>query len=428
MSARTLLFIFLSLGLLWDAIAEILEISQRKKPLPEAVSDIYSQERFQTFLDYQSFINKFYYPKTLIVFAVDVLIAFSGIFAWAERVCGGNEYLICLLTYAVYLAADLAISLPYSYIRTFVVDEKYGQNKMTHKEFFKDRAISEITDIATNAALFTVLVYICLHMEKWTNGFSVKVSSAVILCVCIAAAVFVFSVIISLVELFALRKQYKFTPMESGELRSKIEALTEGCKKKIAQIYIYDESKKSVEKNAFLLKIFWHREFCIADNFVNENSEAELLSVLAHEAGHLKHKKSVIEYLRLITIPAILAVFIYVVVNPEIMFSINAWVRESFGISRNNYYVLINIYLIIIKPLTILTDLLGNYISRKNEDEADLNSVKEGYGEELIQTFKSMSSDELIDVVKHPLLEIVEDDHPSMFHRIVAIRKHQNNI
>ena len=44
MSARTLLFIFLSLGLLWDAIAEILEISQRKKPLPEAVSDIYSQE------------------------------------------------------------------------------------------------------------------------------------------------------------------------------------------------------------------------------------------------------------------------------------------------------------------------------------------------------------------------------------------------
>ena len=130
----------------------------------------------------------------------------------------------------------------------------------------------------------------------------------------------------------------------------------------------------------------------------------------------------------MITIPAILAVFIYVVVNPEIMFSINAWVRESFGISRNNYYVLINIYLIIIKPLTILTDILGNYISRKNEDEADLNSFKEGYGEELIQTFKSMSSDELIDVVKHPLLEIVEDDHPSMFHRIVAIRKHQNNI
>ena len=94
----------------------------------------------------------------------------------------------------------------------------------------------------------------------------------------------------SFLSLLVMRKKYTFTEMEDGELRSQIEAYASEAKKKVRHIKIYDESKKSNDKNAFLLKFLWIREFGIADNFINENSEDELLAVLLHEIGHLKHK------------------------------------------------------------------------------------------------------------------------------------------
>ena len=89
-------------------------------------------------------------------------------------------------------------------------------------------------------------------------------------------------------QMETLKKQYTFIEMEENDLRRKIESMMDGCKKKVSKIQIYNESKKSTSKNAFLLKLLWIREFGIADNFMNENSENELLAVLAHEIGHYR--------------------------------------------------------------------------------------------------------------------------------------------
>ena len=50
-------------------------------------------------------------------------------------------------------------------------------------------------------------------------------------------------------------------------------------------------------------------------------------------------------------------------------------------------------------------------------------AVKNRYGEELIATFKKLSSDELINIYPHPIIEFIENDHPGMYNRIVAIKK-----
>ena len=74
----------------------------------------------------------------------------------------------------------------------------------------------------------------------------------------------------------SLKKQYEFTELGNGALRDKIEDMMKDCKKKVQKIQVYNESKKSTSKNAFLLKLLWIREFGIADNFINENSYDEL--------------------------------------------------------------------------------------------------------------------------------------------------------
>ena len=201
--------------------------------------------------------------------------------------------------------------------------------------------------------------------------------------------------------------------------------MQEDSKKKVKKIYVYDESKKTTGKNAFLLKILWHREFGIADNFMNENDERELLAVLSHEIGHLKHKKNIWNYLDYAGVAIVFLIIVYVISNPDGILMCTEWIRESFEIAVNNYYMIIMVFMAGIRPIMFLTGLFDNYVSKMEEYEADRVAIKYGYGKELVSTFKNMSADELIDVNPHPIIEIMEYDPPGMYNRIKAI---ENNM
>lgn len=75
----------------------------------------------------------------------------------------------------------------------------------------------------------------------------------------------------------------------------------------------------------------------------------------------------------------------------------------------------------LLTPVGFLWGIFSNYRSRIEEYEADREAVKNGYGEELIGTFKRLSNDELVDVNPHPVIEFLEYDHPGMNNRIKAI-------
>ena len=244
---------------------------------------------------------------------------------------------------------------------------------------------------------------------------------SIIICAIIFVVLFLVFSLAKLIAFAVLKKQYKFTRMEDGPLRDKINSLLAGSRKKVKEIYVYNESKKSTRKNAFLLKLFWHREFGIADNFMNENAEDELMAVLSHEIGHLKHKKNLLNFLKYLETIAIMVLIVLLVVNPDIILSITNWIRESFHISANNYNLIIIVFFNIYKPVSFLSHIFNSYVSRTEEYEADREAVKNGYGEALIRTFKNLSSDELINVYPHPVVEFIEYDHPGMYQRIKAI-------
>ena len=116
-------------------------------------------------------------------------------------------------------------------------------------------------------------------------------------------------------------------------------------------------------------------------------------------------------------------IFALLVSNAEAVSSFATYTRESFGLSCNNYYLLTIIAGYAIIPVSWITSLFSNWKSRREEKEADLNAVKEGYGEELIATFKRVSDDELIDVNPAPVIEFCEYSHPGMYQRIKYIRE-----
>ena len=199
------------------------------------------------------------------------------------------------------------------------------------------------------------------------------------------------------------------------------------CKKKVRKIEVYNESKKSVNKNAYCLKILWYRSFGIADNFLKENAQDELLGVLAHEIGHLKHKKDILDYLNYLPLVLMSVALFFLLGNLDSFSKLIALpvkgINQAFGIEVCNYYLLFIYISYLLFPLSLFNSIHGNYVSRRNEYEADGNAVKEGYGNALIATFTKMSSDELIDINPARIIEILDYDHPGMINRIKAIRK-----
>ena len=396
---------------------------QRQKPLPEEVADIYEPERYQKYLAYTSDNRRISLISSAVVLVITAVLVFSPMYAAVERMVSGNPYLIFLVTAAVFLVVSEIVQVPFDWYDTFRIEEKYGLNKKDRKEFIKDEVLDFAGGTILMAALGMLLVFIGEHMEKWTRGFSLGIGKALLLGAAIAAVIVIFAFVAALFSLFLMRKKYTFTPLEEGELRDKIMRLQEGSKKQVRLIFVYNESKKSTGKNAALLKLLWHREFWIADNFLNENAEDELLAVLSHEIGHLKHKKNLLNFLQYAAFAVIFAVFVLLIAYPAPALAVLDWIRRSFGITVNNYYVIIMIVTAVLSPLSLLTGMFSKYRSREEEKEADREAVKNGYGEALIRTFKKLSSDELVNVNPHPAIEFLEYDHPGMYRRIKAIRE-----
>ena len=426
MSARLVFIILNVLDLIWSMIKARIAKIQRSKPLPEEVSDIYDKDRYQTFLNYKSDKKRIFFIKKLIQFIIDTVVILSPIFAWIEKISNKNVYVISFITVVLLMLIDEIVGMPFRYYNIFVIREKYKLNKMNLKEFIKDNIVGIITQLLVVTVVLEVFTALITELDDFAMTYNLSYFKGFLVCLAIAAAFFVFVVIMVVIQIIALRIQYKFTPLEEGDLKNKINALQESSKKKVKRIYVYNESKKSVSKNAFLLKYLFYREFGIADNFLNENSERELLAVLSHEIGHLKHKKNILDYSKYVVLVLFLiCLWIYLVMPDTVPQEISffEWINRSFNVIVPNSYIIFSMLLGIGRPVFALFGIFGNYRQRKEEYEADQEAVKNGYGEELIATFKRMSSDELIDINPHPLMVILYHDHPTINQRIVAIRK-----
>jgi len=171
----------------------------------------------------------------------------------------------------------------------------------------------------------------------------------------------------------------------------------------------------------------WYREIGIADNFINENSERELLAVLSHEIGHMKYKKTIIDYIPYVFAVLLLSLMVLGVSYLDAIPLFGAYIQQSFGLQMTNYYLLMVVATSVIYPFVFLFNILSNYCTRKEEYAADANAVTNGYGQELKETFMKVSEETLMNVNPAPIVEFLEYNHPSIYNRIKAINEVMEN-
>ena len=394
-----------------------------KLPLPPEVANIYEPVRYQAYLNHKSETKRLDLCSSACSLGFSVFTIFSPFYHWIERLAGSNVYIILLLTFFISSFVTTLFSLPFSFYQTFIIDEKYNLNKYTKKEFFKDEFIDFITDFLTLSVFLCFIVFICRSIGKWLLTTNIAYGTALLICIGIFALLGFVLIGINAISIISLRLQYRFSELPEGDLKEKIKALTAGSKKKIKKIQTYNESSKSTSKNAFLLRFLWYREFGIADNFLNENSERELLAVLAHEAGHLRYKKTILDYVANLPLLIIFAAIVWIIPNAEFFSAFDRYIQQSFNLQHTNYYLILTSLLLCLSPFTSIVGIFSKYLSRKHEYDADAHAVNLGYGKELKETFEKASNDELANIYPSPLIEFLEYSHPGMYNRIKAINE-----
>ena len=368
------------------------------------MKDFYEKEKYKKAKDYSISKNKIGFLSSTISFLlVFSLLVFNGYGIINDLVSSfESSYIKSGLFFLTLFLINTLISLPFSYYNTFVIEEKFDFNKTTKTTFFLDIIKSSVLSILIGGALLFLALYL---YDKINQGFWLWLWIGLSILM-IFINMFYADLIVPIFN--------KLTPLEDGELRNKIEDYSKKVGYLLKNIYVIDGSKRSTKANAFFSGLGPRKTIALYDTLIEKHTENELVAVLAHEVGHFK-KKHIFSGLVFSIIQIGIMTFFF-----ELCLSLPE-ISSALGGSDISFHLGLIGFSIVFSPISMLSGILMNYISRKNEFEADAYAKQTFNGEDLALALKKLSVDSLSNIYPHPLYVFFHYSHPPLIKRLKAL-------
>ena len=407
MSTESWFFIIAGLVIfnyLFSNILDYLNHKNWKDEIPFELKDFYEKERYEKAKSYAISKNKIsLYSSTLSFLLIICLLFFNG-YGLLDRFVSqyDSSFIKSGLFFLILYIINTLISLPFSYYNTFVIEEKFGFNRTTKTTFFIDFIKSSFLSILIGG----LLLFLALSLyNKFNQGFWLWLWIGLSLLM-ILINMFYADLIVPIFN--------KLKPLESGELREKIEKYSKEVGYMLKNIYVIDGSKRSTKANAFFSGLGPRKTIALYDTLIQKHSDNELVAVLAHEVGHYKKKHIFLGLILTIIQIGIMTFFFELCLSvPEI--------SRALGGANNNFHLGLIGFSIIFSPISILSGILMKFVSRKNEFEADAYAKETFNGEDLALALKKLSADSLSNIYPHPLYVFFHYSHPPLIKRLRAL-------
>jgi STE24 endopeptidase len=375
--------------------------------IPAEAQGIYDEERYKKSREYHLAHDRLSQISSWFSFLLSVTLLLTGFFGKADaffRMYTENPVLLSLLFFGSLGFLSDIISMPFSLYGIFVIEEKFGFNKMTWKTFLADKLKTYLLAIIIGGGLLALLTYI--YTLTGTNFWLYALG--VMILVMVFSLMFYTSLILPLFN--------KLTPLAEGELK---EAIKNYCSKagfNLSNLFVMDGSKRSAKANAFFSGLGKSKKIILFDTLIEKHTTDELVAVLAHEVGHYK-KKHIRSNLVLGLIQTTVMLFLLS------LFLGSESLSAALGASVPSFHINILAFGLLYSPLSEAIGLLMNYISRKHEYEADAFATETYSGEPMKSALKKLSADNLSNLTPHPLYIFFHYSHPTLLQRLGAIDK-----
>ena len=401
---------------LFSNILDYLNHKNWKDEIPKELKDFYDKKKYKQAKLYALSKNKIGLLSSTISFLLVVsLLVFNG-YGYIDQLVNSfnlnlflpfeinNSFTKSGVFFLILFILNLIISIPFSYYNTFVIEENFGFNKTTKSTFFFDIIKSSILSILIGGFLLFLALYL---YDSLNDGFWLYLWIGLSLLM-VLINMFYADLIVPIFN--------KLTPLENGDLRKKIENYSKEVGYLLKNIYVIDGSKRSTKANAFFSGLGPRKTIALYDTLIEKHTENELVAVLAHEVGHFKKKHVFSGLLMSVIQIGVMAFFFELCLKlPEISLAL--------GGSGVSFHLGLIGFSIVFSPISMMSGILMNYISRQNEFEAD-SYAKETYnGDDLSLALKKLSVDSLSNIYPHPLYVFFHYSHPPLIKRLRALNK-----
>ncbi len=402
-----LIFILILLAVSWlvDLTVEWLNLRHASTEIPPEFDGIYDADKYAQSQRYLRDNTVFGLVQSTIMLPLTVAFILLGGFRllnnWAQSV--SDSMLIAGLVFAgLLILLSKLVSLPFSIYDTYVIEERYGFNRTTPKTFVLDMLKGLLLTALIGAPVFALVLWIFDSLpHAWLWAWAAL------------AVIQLFLAFIAPVVILPLFN--KFTPLENGELRERIEAYARTQQYNLSGIFKIDGSRRSTKSNAYFTGLGKTKRIALFDTLIEKHTVGELLGVLAHEVGHCKrgHIKKHIAY----SLASSLLMFFV------LDFFINRpGLYEAFGVAGTPLYAGFIFFGFIYTPVNMALGVIGNVVSRKHEYEADAFAAETtGQAQEMVSALKKLSVDNLSNLTPHPLKVFLHYSHPPVLQRIRAL-------
>jgi len=402
----TLLFYFLIgiivLEFLWEYYLETLNAKHFSDAIPKKLEGIFNEEEYEKSQRYKTENHRFSQIHSIFNFVITVAFFGWGGLVYLDNFIKNyteNPTLISMFFIGIIMIATSILNIPFSYYETFVIEEKFGFNKSTRFLFWMDL----LKSLVLIFLLGSILLWVILWFYNQTGGRFWWYAWILFTVFSLFMTLFYSNIIVPLFN--------KQTPLEAGELKKAIEIFAQKSGFTLTNIYVIDGSKRSTKANAYFTGFGPKKRVVLYDTLINDLSTDEIVAVLAHEIGHYQNKHVFLNMILNILFTGFTLYILSIFIG-------NPLLSQALGIAKPSFYIGIIAFGILFSPISEITGLFMNVLSRKFEYQADAYARNNHNAESLISGLKKLSKNSLSNLTPHPWYIFWHYSHPTLLQRI----------
>jgi len=405
MTAQTLFYSIIAIiiiNFIVDKVLDAINAKHYNDPIPNELKDVYDETEYKKSQNYKSVNYRFGIGTSLFSFVLTLGFLLLDGFEYVDNIARSyseNPIIVALIFFGIIMIASDLITTPFGYYKTFVIEERFGFNKTTKKTFILDKLKSLLMTILLGGGIIALIVwfYQITGNQFWLYAWGIVTIFTVFM------NMFYSKLIVPLFN--------KQTPLEDGDLRTKISAYAESVGFNLEKIFIIDGSKRSTKANAYFSGFGSEKRVTLYDTLVNDLDDDEIVAVLAHEVGHYKRKHIIFNLVTSILLTGLTLFILSIFIS-------NPLLSQAIGVEKPSFHVGLIAFGLLYSPISELTGLIMNYVSRVFEYQADDYAKNTYKAEPLISSLKKLSKNSLSNLTPHKAYVFMHYSHPTLLERV----------
>jgi STE24 endopeptidase len=396
----------------WLSSRQIRHVAQHRNAVPAAFASQITLAAHQKAADYT--IAKSRLGLIEMALGAAVLLAWTllgglsalnqAVTSWLAGWGGPMVQQIALLM--AFMVIGSVIDLPLTLYQTFVLEERFGFNKMTFKLWLADLAKSSLIGLLIGLPIVALILWLMgaagslwwLWAWAFWMGFNL--------------------LLLMIYPTFIAPWFNKFQPLEDETLKARVTALMQRCGFAAKGLFVMDGSKRSAHANAYFTGFGAAKRVVFYDTLLAKLSAGEVDAVLAHELGHFKHKH---------IIKRTVSTFAMSLAGFALLgwLATQTWFYTGLGIAPNlnapNDALALLLFMLAVPVFSFFISPLFAQISRKHEFEADAYAVAQTSGVDLSTALLKLYEDNASTLTPDPVYVKFYYSHPAASERLARM-------